>query len=213
MRAAVASTGLAFEEIDEERAAEFESLSAVLRLQLAGRLSRREYLCEAAARSGKLEVLKWLRAGGCPWDTYTCCGAARSGHLEVLQWARANGCPWDEDTCSAAAEGGHRVVVVVIGRVSGDAREVDIGDVDGREQATLADRVDRVAEPKVGREAKRLERREQRERAVATFRMVEEARLDSSGGELNMKISIMILYPLAASHLQVRKGTSAAVLG
>jgi len=107
MRAAVASTGLAFEEIDEERAAEFESLSAVLRLQLAGRLSRREYLCEAAARSGKLEVLKWLRAGGCPWDTYTCCGAARSGHLEVLQWARENVCPWDEKTCCSAALGGN----------------------------------------------------------------------------------------------------------
>ncbi len=134
MRDAVAATGLAFEEIDEERAAELGCLSAVQRLQLAGRLSRREHLCEAAARSGKLEVLKWLRAGGCPWDTYTCCRAARSGHLEVLQWARENvcpwdekmccsaalggnldllqwarenGCPWDEDTCSAAAEGGH----------------------------------------------------------------------------------------------------------
>ena len=80
MRAAVASTGLAFEEIDEERAAEFESLSAVLRLQLAGRLSRREYLCEAAARSGKLKKLKLLRAGDLP-----VAGAAARLHI-LASW-------------------------------------------------------------------------------------------------------------------------------
>ena len=27
-------------------------------------------------------------------------GAAKGGHLEVLKWARANGCPWDEWTCA-----------------------------------------------------------------------------------------------------------------
>jgi hypothetical protein len=26
--------------------------------------------------------------------------AAMFGHLEVLKWARANGCPWDEETCA-----------------------------------------------------------------------------------------------------------------
>ena len=29
--------------------------------------------------------------------------AAYGGHLEVLKWARENGCPWDEDTCARAA--------------------------------------------------------------------------------------------------------------
>ena len=42
-----------------------------------------------------MEMLKYARAHGCPWDEGTCAAAARGGHLEVLQWARANGCPWD----------------------------------------------------------------------------------------------------------------------
>ena len=91
MRDTVAARGLAFEELDEDRAVKPGCLSAVQRLQLAGRLSRKEFLCQAAARSGKLKKLKLLRAGGCPWDAGTCTHAARGGHLEVLQWARANG--------------------------------------------------------------------------------------------------------------------------
>ena len=27
-------------------------------------------------------------------------GSGEGGHLEVLKWARENGCPWDEDTCA-----------------------------------------------------------------------------------------------------------------
>ena len=74
-------------------------------------LARQELLCQAAARSGQLEKLKLLRAGGCPWDWGTCYGAAKGGHFEVLQWVRANGCPWDVETCWGAAEGGHLEVL------------------------------------------------------------------------------------------------------
>ena len=52
--------------------------------------------------NGHLEVLKWARAHGCPWDESTCVNAtyaAKKGHLEVFKWARARGCP-----CSAATE-------------------------------------------------------------------------------------------------------------
>ena len=111
MRDAVAATGLKFEELGEERAVELGCLSALQRLALAGRLSRQELLCGAAARSGQLEKLKLLRAGGCPWDACTCWAAASGGHLEMLQWARANGCPWDEETCSSAAGGGYLEVL------------------------------------------------------------------------------------------------------
>ena len=107
MRDAVAATGLEFEEIDEDEAANIGCLSAVQRLQRGGRLSRQEYLCEAAARGGHLEELQGLRADGCPWDANACWAAALGGHLEVLQWARANYCPWDRLTCSKAAVGGH----------------------------------------------------------------------------------------------------------
>ena len=63
--------------------------------------------CEQIARSGNLELLKFLREHGCPWDSKTCSSAACNGHLECLKYAHENGCPWDEKTCSKAAEKGH----------------------------------------------------------------------------------------------------------
>jgi hypothetical protein len=111
MRDAVAATGLQFEELDEDEAVPLGSLSAVQRLQRGGRLSRRELLCETAARGGHLEKLQALRADGWPWDKYTCVHAVFGGQLEVLQWLRANGCPWDHQTCWRAAAGGHLEVL------------------------------------------------------------------------------------------------------
>ena len=99
-----------------------------------------EKTCGFAARHGHLEVLKWLRAKGCPWGTRTSAGAARGGrlevlqwmraqdppcpwncrvihhaalhgHLEVLRWARSQGCPWDGRAPRAAAKGGHLEVL------------------------------------------------------------------------------------------------------
>jgi hypothetical protein len=46
-----------------------------------------------AARGGKLQVLQWLRANGCPWDQNIYSNAVEGGHLEVLKWLRANGYP------------------------------------------------------------------------------------------------------------------------
>jgi hypothetical protein len=85
MRDAVAETGLRLKELDEDAAVKLGCLSAVQRMQRQGRLSRREYLRQATARSGQLEELKVLRADGWPWDRDTCSAAARGGHLEVLQ--------------------------------------------------------------------------------------------------------------------------------
>ena len=98
MRDAVADTGLRFKELDEKLAVELGCLSAVQRRQRQGRLSRRELLCGAAARSGQLEELKALRADGWPWDIGTCHAAAQGGQLMVLRLLHANGCPWDENT-------------------------------------------------------------------------------------------------------------------
>ena len=111
MRDAVASTGLRFEELDEKRAVDLGCLSAVKRLKRRGHLSRQEFLCQAAARSGQLEELKLLRENDTPWNEYTCEDAALGGHLEVLQWAHAKGCPWDEDTLTKAKAGGHLELV------------------------------------------------------------------------------------------------------
>tara|TARA_B110000977_G_scaffold4746_1_gene6853 strand:+ start:37777 stop:38421 length:645 start_codon:yes stop_codon:yes gene_type:complete len=111
MRDAVAATGVRVEELDEKEASCIGCLSAVQRLDRRGRVSRLEFLCEAAARGGQLEKLKVLRANGCPWDRWTCSGAAYGGHLEVLQWLCTNGCPWDNMTCLSAAMCGHLEVL------------------------------------------------------------------------------------------------------
>ena len=71
-----------------------------------------ERTCYLAARSGHLELVKWLRAKGCPWDggdDDVCRAAAEGGQLEVLQWIRAQDppCPWDVLVCSFAARYGH----------------------------------------------------------------------------------------------------------
>ena len=111
MRDAVAATRLRFEDLDEYDAVKLGCLSALLRLDRGGHLSRRELLCFAAARGGHLEELQALRADGCPWDADTCSGAVEGGHLDMLHRARANGCPWEEDTCTFAAYCGHLEVL------------------------------------------------------------------------------------------------------
>jgi hypothetical protein len=64
-----------------------------------------------AAEQGHLHILQWAREHHCPWDETTCSSAAKNGHLCVLQWARQQGCPWNADTCSEAARHGHLDVV------------------------------------------------------------------------------------------------------
>ena len=53
-----------------------------------------EFVMASAAQSGNLELARWLRDEGCPWDETTCNFATDKGHVEVLRWARKNGCPW-----------------------------------------------------------------------------------------------------------------------
>ena len=77
------------------------------RINYLEKINRIKYTCAWAARRGHLEVLKWVRENGCPWDEKTCSWAAKGGHLATLKWARENGCPWDEETCANLAEGGH----------------------------------------------------------------------------------------------------------
>ena len=85
MRDAVAATGLRFEKLGEANAVRLGCLSALQRRQRGGRLSRQEYLCAAAARSGQLEELKVLRENDTPWDVVTCVAAAHGGHLSGLR--------------------------------------------------------------------------------------------------------------------------------
>ena len=56
-----------------------------------------------AAMSGNLELVRWLRGEGCPWNMWTCAHASWRSHLEILRWLRANGCPWNAGTRDLAA--------------------------------------------------------------------------------------------------------------
>ncbi len=68
-------------------------------------------VCELAAESGQLNILKWAIEKGYyseyDWDSKICSIAARNGHLEILKWAREKGCGWTATTCINAAIKGH----------------------------------------------------------------------------------------------------------
>ena len=72
------------------------------------------YAYTAAAAGGHLEILKWLRSVGYPWDEKAMATgssaiysqAAGGGHLEILKWLRSEGCPWDARACLCAARYG-----------------------------------------------------------------------------------------------------------
>jgi hypothetical protein len=48
-------------------------------------------VCSMAAGTGHLDVLKWSRAAGCPWNEQACEEAAGEGHMEILRWLHENG--------------------------------------------------------------------------------------------------------------------------
>jgi hypothetical protein len=91
---------------------------------------------EEAARSGSIEVMRWCREQGCPWNApFISHYAAESGNVELMAWvlqqpgtqlseavmSRAVGkghaamcyymreqqCPWDANSTTAAASRGH----------------------------------------------------------------------------------------------------------
>ena len=66
-------------------------------------------ICEAAAAFGRVDVLRWARAQEppCAWGADTCDAAARFGRLSALRWLREEGCPGADGICEAAAQGGH----------------------------------------------------------------------------------------------------------
>lgn len=62
-------------------------------------------------RGGHLEVVKWCRSNGCPWDERTCTSAALRGHLDILKWLRANGCPWGRQIIRYCQEEGNEAAL------------------------------------------------------------------------------------------------------
>ena len=75
--------------------------------QLSELLNKKIEICRLAAREGSLNILKWIRENGWPWDGFICCNAAYHKYLKILKWARKNNYPWDETTCQYAIGNGH----------------------------------------------------------------------------------------------------------
>jgi hypothetical protein len=65
-----------------------------------------------------MELLKWARANGAPWDAKACVWAAGDGDradggsLEALIWLVDNGCPFDYHATHAAAERREQIQIV-----------------------------------------------------------------------------------------------------
>jgi hypothetical protein len=55
-------------------------------------------------RIGTIPILEFAHANGWPLCVQCCTRAADFGHLDVLVWLRARGCPWDTNTHKAAVE-------------------------------------------------------------------------------------------------------------
>lgn len=63
--------------------------------------------CAAAARRGRLDLLKYARTQNWAWDWSTCYYAAAGGSVELLAWATGNGCTFHKDNiCNVAATKG-----------------------------------------------------------------------------------------------------------
>ena len=73
---------------DRDRRADISLLALISRYH-----DPRSNTIKNAARAGNLEMVKWLRERGRPWNKETCEIAAREGHTELFEWARDNGCP------------------------------------------------------------------------------------------------------------------------
>ncbi|KXZ49077.1 hypothetical protein GPECTOR_23g161 [Gonium pectorale] len=59
-------------------------------------LELHEDVFNAAARSGSVDLLAWLRQRGCPWDSNAYSAAVDTGCEAVLEWLVEQGCPMEE---------------------------------------------------------------------------------------------------------------------
>ena len=89
-----------------------------------------------ATGSGNLELVRWLRGEGCPWDDWTCDKAVEYGRVEVLRWARENGCPWRASTRNRAA--------VKLGYTDDFGNLVDVNGNPVQQQPTLLPSVEKI---------------------------------------------------------------------
>jgi hypothetical protein len=55
---------------------------------------RHETVFVQAAITGRIKVMRWLKANGVPWNENTVAAACRNEHYDAAKWLVENGCPW-----------------------------------------------------------------------------------------------------------------------
>jgi hypothetical protein len=74
-----------------------------------------EFTMYTPAALGFTAVCECLHAEQCLWESVVCDAAARSGHVDTLRWLHEHGCPWDtESVCVLAAESGSLDVMMYL---------------------------------------------------------------------------------------------------
>jgi len=53
-------------------------------------------VCAAACTAERLDILKWARESGCPWDVSAYQAAVNCENEEILQYLKENGCLMEE---------------------------------------------------------------------------------------------------------------------
>jgi hypothetical protein len=66
-----------------------------------------------AALAGHLEVLKFLHSVACPFDRWSCLAAAHRGDLPMLIWLRERHAPWDMFAVSISAASSGNVLMIM----------------------------------------------------------------------------------------------------
>jgi len=59
----------------------------------------------SAVKGNHFEILDWLYQKGCPLTGDTFKAAAESGNMKIIDYLRINKCQWDKDVCAYAAAG------------------------------------------------------------------------------------------------------------
>jgi hypothetical protein len=65
------------------------------------------FLSCGAALGGHIETLKWLKKNNFLFGTVVCENAASRGDIVLLKWLKENECPWDRWSCFSAVQNGH----------------------------------------------------------------------------------------------------------
>jgi hypothetical protein len=108
--------GMPLDDTVAEAAARSGRLDVLQHLLVEQQCPRSRLLSYHAARSGNISMLQWLRAERlCSFDNHTCEGAVIGGHLAALQHLRNEGFSWAEQyIASQAADGGSIAVLAYL---------------------------------------------------------------------------------------------------